>query len=222
MKKLLVLVPSRKRYDKIVDFYQYFKQHSHIADLCIGLDDDDAHNYPKFENVIYDINTNLCLNDKLNLLATKHADKYQYLGFLGDDHWVRTPNWDSKMIEAIENITNGIAYGNDLIQGELLPTAVILDSRIVRVLGYMAPPKQRHLYLDNFWKDLGQALGTLRYVEDTIIEHMHFTVGKSEIDELYIENNATERFNSDRKLYEEYIQNDFTKDIIKLKSELPQ
>ena len=214
--KILLIVPSRKRQDKIVNFYLHFKNHSSITDLCIGLDDDDEINYPRFDNVIYEINPNMNLSQKLNYISTKYVDKYQYIAFMGDDHWIRTDNWDIELINSISDINNGIAYGDDLFQGQNLPTFVLMDSGIVKTLGYMCPPEQIHLYLDNFWKDLGTRLGTLRYVPSVIVEHMHYVNNKASVDEMYELVNSNEMYIHDEKKYTEYINDQFEKDVQRL------
>ena len=81
----------------------------------------------------------------------------------------------------------------------------------------MSPPKQQHLYLDNFWKDLGEALGTLRYLDKVVLEHMHFVVGKSEKDNLYEQINSEEMYHLDKTAYNEYLNNQFQDDLRKLR-----
>jgi hypothetical protein len=157
------------------------------------------------------------MNDKLNLVANKYANKYSHIAFLGDDHRIRTKDWDKILLDTISEIKNGIAYANDLFQGEKLPTAVLMDSNIITVLGFMSPPQQQHLYLDNFWKDLGEALGTLKYSNEVILEHMHFVVGKSEKDNLYEQINSEEMYRLDKEAYEYYLSNHFDDDLRKLK-----
>ena len=110
-----------------------------------------------------------------------------------------------------------MAYGNDLLQGKKLPTAILMSSVIIQKLGYMAPPTLRHQWSDLFWLDLGQKLGTLTYFPNIIIEHLHHSVGKSSTDQTYID--ATNRLirRHDRDAYKKYYQEHFAKDIEKLK-----
>lgn len=217
MKPMLLIVPSRGRQEKILKFKEYFDQNSTVADLCLGLDDDEHESYPKFDNVIYDINPNMKLGPKLNTISAKYCKDYRYIAFMGDDHWIKTDAWDQKLIAAISDIKYGMAYGNDLLQGQLLPTSIVMDSRIIKKLGYMCPPDQQHLYLDDFWLHLGTVLGTLEYCPDVIIEHMHFTAGKSEIDDIYSSSNAPDMYHNDFASYQNYINTRFLEDIEKLK-----
>jgi hypothetical protein len=135
---------------------------------------------------------------------------------MGDDHRIRTKNWDSIIYEQIKNINFSIAYGNDLIQMERLPTAVIMDSKIIQRLTYMSPPSLTHLFLDNFWKDLGDRLQTLRYFPEVIIEHMHYSTGKSDKDLMYEEVNSKEMTKKDRSAYKIYLENNFENDVRKI------
>jgi hypothetical protein len=141
----------------------------------------------------------------LNYAARRYADLYETVGFMGDDHLPRTVGWDARMLDALDSLEPRIAYGNDLLQGAALPTAVFMQSRIIQAMGYMAPPVLHHLYLDNFWKSLGERLGGLRYLDDVVIEHLHPINGKADWDEGYRRVNAPEVDQSDRRewlLYE--------------------
>jgi hypothetical protein len=79
-----------------------------------------------------------------------------------------------------------------------------MQSRMIKALGFMAPPAMRHLYLDNFWKELGEAVGGLVYLPDVIIEHLHPVNGKAEWDERYRAVNAPDKDAADRQAWMEY------------------
>ena len=101
-----------------------------------------------------------------------------------------------------------MAYGNDLLQGQRLPTMIAMTSDIVKALGGMVPPKMKHLYLDNFWKKLGEDLEALTYIDAVVVEHMHPVAGKAEWDEGYKEVNAQEIYSFDALAYQNYIQSE--------------
>jgi hypothetical protein len=123
----------------------------------------------------------------LNWAAAALGTLFDYLGFMGDDHLPRTIGWDERLCRAI-GTRPGVAYGNDLFQGERLPTAVVMTAAIVRVLGYMSPPPLVHLWIDDYWRELGQSLDHLVYLPDVIIEHLHPQAGgKAEVDASYLE-----------------------------------
>jgi hypothetical protein len=218
--KNLLIVPTRSRPQNASDFYDLFTQNtSDQTTLCFALDSDDEHNYSdRYDNVIWEINDRKGMNGTLNLVANKYCQDYDYITFMGDDHRIRTANWDRIFIRHAKE--NTVTYGNDLIQGERLATAAMLDSNIIRTLGYMAPPKMKHLYLDNFWMELGRRLKTLQYYPDVIIEHMHYSVGKSQADELYEEVNSADMNNNDRIAWEQYLTYNIADELSKFEASL--
>lgn len=213
-KDVLVIVPTRGRPDASIEFHKEFLSKSMISDLMFAIDEDDADNYPRIDGVLYEVNPRMGMNGTLNYVATKYADKYKYIAFMGDDHRIRTFGWDIVMTEKMGSL--GVAYGNDLIQGQALPTAVLMSSNIIKAIGYMAPPKQKHMYLDNFWLDLGTRLNAIHYLEDVIIEHLHFSVGKSDMDSSYQETNDSAIYNADKVAYDEYLSTQMDIDLDKI------
>ena len=213
-KDVLVIVPTRGRPDASIEFHKEFLAKSMISDLMFAIDEDDADNYPRIDGVLYEVNPRMGMNGTLNHVATKYADKYKYIAFMGDDHRIRTFGWDIVMTEKMGSL--GVAYGNDLIQGQALPTAVLMSSNIINAIGYMAPPKQKHMYLDNFWLDLGTRLNAIHYLEDVIIEHLHFSVGKSDMDSSYQETNDSAIYNADKMAYDEYLSTQMDIDLDKI------
>ena len=212
----LVILPTRSRPDKAEEAVVLLKENSVISDICIAIDDDQSDLYPRIEGVIYEVNPRLRMNGTLNLVANKYADKYETIFFLGDDHRVRTPGWDEILYEPIKARGYGLAYGDDRLQGRNLSTAVMMSTNIIRILGYMAPPKLIHLYMDNFWMNLGQALQCIDYKGNVVIEHMHYLAGKSEADEQYLDVNSDEMYKKDKDTYVDYVQTDLKHDLEKL------
>ncbi len=140
----------------------------------------------------------------LNYAALRYADLYEAVGFMGDDHLPQTPGWDGIVLDALDSLEPRVVYGNDLLQGPVLPTAVFMQSRMIRAMHLMAPPVMRHLYLDNFWKLLGEELGGLVYLPSVIIEHLHPIAGKAPWDDRYALVNSGERDQADHRAWDEY------------------
>jgi len=222
MKDILIIVPSRsgdsERYPNVDRFIENWKSNTEgFSDLCIALDDDDAHKYPVREGVIYEINPRIRMIPTLNQIAMKYKDSYKYVAFFGDDHIIRT-KWESQFISYFESNNGiGIAYGNDLLQGAKLPTAVCLTSNIVDVLGFMVPECLLHMYADNFWLDLGNNLNIIKYFDNVTFEHVHPDNGKAERDSQYVD--AASVAYIDQQAYAVYRSgNDFPNDVNKVKS----
>ena len=216
MNSNLVILPTRSRPDSAERCINALKEHSVLSDFVIAIDDDQADLYPRLDGVTYEVNPRLRMNGTLNLVANKYADKYETIFFLGDDHLVQTPSWDEYLSKAIAHKGYGLAYGNDLLQRHQLATAVMMSTNIIKAVGYMAPPKLVHLYMDNYWMILGQRLGTLWYFDNVIIEHLHPVAGKTSWDEQYMEANSNEVGNADRQELHRYMEEEFAGELEKI------
>ncbi len=139
----------------------------------------------------------------LNEAAVASAVQGQWfaVGFMGDDHRPRTHGWDKLYLEALRELRTGIVYGNDLLQGENLPTQCAMTADIIRTLGYMAPPTLRHMYVDNYWRDLGRIARCLRYLPDVVVEHMHPLAGKADWDAGHLRVNDAAVYDADADAY---------------------
>lgn len=218
MNPILIIVPTRNRNTQHKEFAEAFFKNSKASDLMVVLDQDNERAYERLPGVRYQIyNTqSRGIGEPLNNTALGYADQYRYIGFMGDDHRIRTPGWDKLMLDKMDNMPLSVGYGNDLLQGEKLPTAVLLSSKIIQTLGYMAPPVLKHLWLDQFWLDLGSRLNALTYFPDVVIEHLHHSVGKSTKDQTYTDSTTKSTRRHDRDAYKKYYEEQFDKDIEKL------
>ena len=151
---------------------------------------------------------------KLNDVAGLYARDYRHwvLGFAGDDHLPRTPGWAPTMLAALSEMGTGIAYGNDLLQGERLCTSWVMTSDIVRALGRMVPAPVDHMYCDNSVMDVGELAGCLRYLPDVVIEHCHPLAGKAEWDSGYARVNRAEQFQRDEAAYRQWANSQLAAD----------
>jgi FkbM family methyltransferase len=175
--RMLVIVPSRGRPHNIVRLWKAWQDTGAAADLLVVVDGDpdNVDAYRATGAPIYVQDTNLGLVGTLNRHAVANADRYEAIGFMGDDHVPRTVGWDWRICSVLADLAPvGLAYGDDLDRRRDLPTAVFMSSAIVRTLGYMAPPALWHLYCDSYWRKLGNRLGRLRRLDDVVIEHMHY------------------------------------------------
>jgi hypothetical protein len=138
---------------------------------------------------------------------------YDYFVFMGDDHFPRTQGWDKAFIQAL-NGNAGIAYSNDLLQGENLPTVYATTREVVNELRGMTFPGCIHLYFDNFVKQLGIDLNALKYLPDVIIEHLHPVAGKAVMDEGYARVNQPKLYEQDLLTLQKYIRSQEYADLV--------
>lgn len=204
-----MIVPSRGRPDSIAELARAWERTiTGSSVLLVAVDDDDPE-LAAYEALAADVwvefGPRRWAARTLNRYAHSCAADHFALGFMGDDHRPRTKGWDTRFVETLREMGSGVVYGNDLFQGENLPTAVALTSDIVLALGYMVPPELIHMYMDNFWLDLGKALRRIRYLPDVVIEHVHPMAGKTEWDDGYREVNAPMRYAHDKLAYERWI-----------------
>lgn len=224
------LVPSRGRPVNAARLAQRWRETAASDTHLIFLIDDDDPELPGYEKaldeygdeqIFYMIDERRRVGPTLNHWAPKFAARYDAIGFMGDDHLPQTARWDTLLSEAIESQRYVIAYGDDLFQRGNLPTAVLMDARIIRSLGFMVPAGLTHLYLDNFWRDLGNELGTLRYLPHVVIEHRHPQAQKAEWDAGYREVNGGEMWEADTDAYRIFVQSgEFQTAVDKLRAEV--
>jgi hypothetical protein len=179
--------------------------------FCVDDDDPTLSEYQQLPNVV--VGQRKRLAPTLNDAALAAVDQYGIIGFMGDDHLPRTHGWDVQVAEAIGS--PGIAYGNDLLQGAALPTAVFVTSNIIKSIGYMCAPGLLHMYLDDTWKAWGDGADCLTYLPDVIIEHMHPGNNKAQHDFSYRESEAL--MEPDKHIYIQYAQTALAEDVERIR-----
>lgn len=223
MGDIAIMVPSRGRPGNIRRLQDNMFENCRVqTSLHVYVDSDD----PKLDEYRELIGVNLVVGEPsrigpiLNRNVMNLVDNNFIVGFMGDDHAPRTPGWDSRFLKKLQEVKTGVVYGNDLLQGEALPTAVCMTSDIVKTLGYFSLPGAEHLFLDNFWMAIGLGIGRLFYFDDVIIEHIHPAKSKAEWDDVYEKANNGETWSADGAAYHNYMAGQYNQDIEKLKKEL--
>lgn len=224
MTGLVVIVPSRGRPDAAVELAAAFAETGATARLVFAVDEDDltCSYYMRALDGYGQTTVHIGLAPSTMVRALNEAsalfnDTFA-LGFMGDDHRPRTQGWDRLYVEALRDLGTGIVYGDDLLQGENIPTQVAMTSDIVRALGHMAPPTLTHLFVDNYWRDLGAAAGCLRYLPDVVVEHMHPIAGKADWDEGHVRVNQQSMYQRDAAAYGRYAAEHLAADVEKVRA----
>jgi hypothetical protein len=235
---MLVVVPSRGRPKNIERLVRAWKTTHAEAQLVVLVDSDDPEliAYTKIE--MPDRHSGVLafpppdgpgphmaqVLDHGVMMLIRHpyqTSMNEIVGFMGDDHEPQTPYWD-KIIE--RTLTPdagagpfGIAYGDDGIQGEIIPTAVFISRNIIEALGYFCPPGFQHMYLDNIWKAWGQGGRCLYYLPDVKISHLHPIAGKAEWDDSYVATNNGAVYAADDLAFRRYQGGPLIADIDKIR-----
>lgn len=201
-KKILIVVPSRSRPELMRNLLWSWKNTtSEKSDILVFLDTDDLEmfNYPFLDHII---GVREELNYKNNRLVNLAVSRgYDIVGCLSDDFIFHTKGWEDEII-GWQKENRGICYGNDLLQGASLPTAPFIHTSIIKSLGYAAPPELIHYFIDNYWMELGMRLDKIKYLPEILIEHKHWSAGKSEKDAVYSESEKV--FEQDRNTWDKY------------------
>jgi hypothetical protein len=186
MRDLLVVVPSRGRPASVSRLAQAMAQTCTAATtLAVGLDDDDERQYPRLQGVEYEVRSGLRqVTAWTNELAVPRAAGYRAVGCLGDDNVPRTAGWDARILEALQRTP--FAFGNDLYPRDpgSMSCHVFMRSEVVQALGYAGAPSISHMYVDVAWFAWGTACG-ITYLDDVVIEHLHYSNGKAGHDQTY-------------------------------------
>ena len=209
-----IFVPSRGRPENIKALCQAFEATDVDCENLIVVIDRDDETWPRYAEVTTFFGADLEIHtstkrgmaEPLNWSSNRHQDSFDVFMFMGDDHRPRSKGWDRDLVNAVLTTDGGIAYGNDLHAGASLPTACAVHQKIVQALHGMVPDTFTHLYIDDFWLRLGNDLGKVTYLPDTIIEHCHPFFGKADMDDLYQEINDPKMYSADKAAFDSYIQ----------------
>jgi hypothetical protein len=220
--KSCVIVPTRGRPENMARLAESFVGTNAQADLYAVIDKDD----PKFDKYL-DNKDYMCLvsdnqtggaakafNDGAQLLLDSSVFPfYDIFIFFGDDCLPQTLNWDQSLQKALLGKT-GVAYGNDLLQGENLPTHFAVTRDIVERMQGIVPPGIKHLYMDNFVKQLGLDLDCLIYLPEVVLEHLHPVANKAEWDEGYKRVNQESLYTEDLLAMQIYLRSSEYADLV--------
>lgn len=115
-------------------------------------------------------------DDKTKTVTQVFNDTFQknpdfdYYHLQNDDIIYQTKDWDVLLTNKL--IQPGIAYGNDMFQGENLPTFPMISGDIVRKLGWLQLPTLNRYAGDVIWSIIGKQAMCLHYVPEVEILHI--------------------------------------------------
>lgn len=160
-------------------------------DFFFYIDEDDILSQIKTEElttqlnnrVVSHIGPRIIMTEMTNVLAKICKSEVMFLA--GDDIVFRTSDWDTMVIDSLNQWPDHIAwvFGYD---GYHKPgdfgTHGAIHKNWVDVLGYVVPPIYSADWADTTLCEISKNLGRFCYIP-AYIEHMHYVVGKGEIDE---------------------------------------
>lgn len=176
--KILTVCPTynrRESFKRMADsFYKTAHSDNVLSAVFPASEKFDYESFPKVKCFANNGTITECLN-----YVFKKFPHYDFYHITNDDVLYQTARWDCQLIDSMAKRGPGIAYGNDLFQGNNLCTFPFISGEIIRSLGYLQMPKLKRYFGDTIWQALGKAAGCLHYSPDVIIEHLHYYAGKS-------------------------------------------
>lgn len=210
-----LLLPTRQRPGNMVRLYESVMgtaDKPETVEIVCYIDNDDQ-SYDALECPrLVKIRGPRTFDGKVNLSemwnACWRAARGDYFMHAGDDLVFKSPHWDTLIKEAIDARPGKIcfAWGNDFqpdSQRNVFGTHGFIHRNWTDVVGRFVPPYFVSDYNDTWLNDVGEALHVRTYVHNVWTEHMHYSLGKAEVDENTKE--RLERHNQDNpeKIYQD-------------------
>ena len=200
-----LLHPSRSRPNKSFDTTQSWLNSAagKNFELIVSIDENDPYKdqylniYSNFNQhkVKVIVNKNTSAVDAINNAAK--ASEGDILIVVSDDTGVLY-GWDKIINSAIGTHTDFVLKVYDGIQ-DWIVTMPIIDRVYYNRFGYVYYPEYQHMFCDTHLTHVADALGKLIIRNDILIPHEHYSVKRSERDE--ITKRADNTFNTGRSIY---------------------
>lgn len=195
-------LPSRGRPESVVRFFKAWRETGASTPGVLWLDEDDAQKYQGIELPEKWRVTIWPRCESLGATINKFYEMFKsepWFGMLADDAVPVTSGWDVALIKSAAN--DGISYCADGINDEKQVGHCVIGGDLARELGWLILPGLTRVYGDNVLTEIGRRKGVLRYLPDVLVEHWHFSTGKSPYDETYAKPYA----DRDRMIYERWL-----------------
>lgn len=188
--KISLLLPTRQRRKELTRFYvsaMNMADRPNDVEVVAYVDhDDESYKGLKLPRLRFVVGPRLVLSEEWNE-CWRHA-KGEYFMHCGDDLVFKSKGWDTMMTEAIDAYPGKIAFvwGDDFnsdSQRNEFGTHGMVHKNWTDVIGRFVPPYFVSDFNDTWFNDAAQAMNVRRYLHEVKTEHMHFSLGKSEIDD---------------------------------------
>ena len=218
MNAISILTPTRNRpnnCDRFIKSLYETTQYTGTLELLFYVDSDDPAKdiYKEIEErwqnnfwrVEFVIGEPMSVSKSWNIIAKKSLGDIMIMG--NDDLVYKTVRWDSKLMARLLELDNPyyLSWFNDGINGNRHCAFPIITREWYDTLGYFSPGIFNFGYNDTWVYDIAKRVGKLNYMDEILVEHLHFSVGKSNMDDTYARNRTQEKGNlyrKDREIYE--------------------
>ena len=177
------IIPSRSRPHNCARLFAAGFSTSGV--LCVDDDDPMLDGYRRLalpDRWVLAIGKRDGLSEIYNRAFRTHPWELWY-GVGADDMLPETPAWDQRLIHAA--LPDGLAFGDDGINGDKHATHFVIGGRLVREMGWLALPGLQRIFIDTMWNTLTEKRGVRRYLPDVKLTHLHFSNGTAPVDATY-------------------------------------
>lgn len=215
----MIILPTRGRPKSIERFMAAYANTGASALVLLVTDHDDPSYdalalHPNFKRKIMPPHRGI--GECFNAVFAEYPN-LEYYGVMADDVVPTSPQWDERLRAACLPFT--IAWGNDGLMGEKLPTHPHIAGDVARTLGWLACPGVMHCFVDNMWMDIANVLGGGVYLSDVMTPHHHVLSGKAELDDTYLNQPSREK---DMTNYAQFLKNEFPAIAARLNAARPK
>lgn len=200
MVNISLLLPTRGRSSLVYQLFDSILKTTSdplTVEVVLYIDEDDigSHeiNYSSF-SIVKLIKPCVTLGKATKICFKASSGRYVML--VNDDVIFRTKGWDIAVLKAFSKFADDIAlvYGNDLYQGEKMPTFPFLSRTVCKLMDGVCPSDYKGPYIDahifDIFKRLArQGFNRIVYLDDVIFEHMHQEAGKAASHVTYLKRN---------------------------------
>lgn len=213
-----LLLPTRQRRERFVGFYNSAMETAdspeQVEVVAYVDNDDNSYDGLKLPRLTLVRGPRIVLSEMWNK-CWENAKGTIY-GHMGDDILFRTKSWDTEIINAIDSFPAkiGFVWCNDVSdesQRNEFGTHGFIHKNWTDVIGRFLPPYFASDYNDTWLNEISKSLGKQKYLHHIITEHMHVSLGKSEMDD-----NTRERLERHARTKPEDIYNSREKAIERL------
>ena len=196
MFSISLLCPTRKRTESLERMWLSALQTAKFPkklELVLYIDSEDLKSRLKADEFIgkYGNQINLTISgNKKEIYSNLHnicCEKVSsdIIFSAADDLIFRTKDWDSLALGFFDLYKDKILYlyPDDGHWGQEFGTHGFFHRKWFDTLGYLSPPIFDVGFSDNYIMDVSRGVDRCAYTPDILIEHMHWTFGKSEFDD---------------------------------------
>lgn len=166
-----------------------------LVDVAVYIDDDDE-DVKALDLSAYNVKRIVGPRQSMGTLnaACFAATEGEIVVLGNDDIIIQTKEWDKKIRDVAAQFPDQVylSYPNDLFKGSNLATFPILSRLTCDTIADPFPGEYRGAFIDVHIMDIfkqikGAGFDRIVYLEDVVFEHMHYRLGKSELDDTYSE-----------------------------------